>query len=451
MSRTRLLNRNGVRQQMLNASSMARPDITLTMDFDGVIIEAASEALSEERLDVWRGLPWGDTMDPQIAEQVAQSIEYIRNTGESSCFQVKQRFPSGRELAIEYTTVSLGKSAGFIAVGKNIQAISDLQSRLLLAQQARERDYWKIREMETRYRLLFDTTNEAVLSVRAADLHIVEANLAATNLFGLQPGVEFSPDLQPRDRLQFKSLLEKVRERGRAPGIVLHLGPAAESWSLRASLMNSDAGSFYLFHIAPIVVAAAAGERKGPLSADDLVQRLPEGFVVVDRRGAVLRANNAFLDLSQIGTESAALGQNMGRWLSQPGADFSVLLTLLRKHGSVRLMSTKLYGELGSTTDVEISAAGNKDLEPDYIGMLLRDVTTRSPPDPGAMPISELNGNGDISLEHLVRASTEAIERQSIAAALEKAAGNRTAAAKILRLSRQSLHTKLNKYDIKEN
>jgi transcriptional regulator PpsR len=435
---------------MINAS-MARPDITLTMDFDGVIMEAApSEALSDERLDVWRGLPWGDTVDPHIAEQVAQSIEYIRKTGASSCFQVKQRFPSGRELAIEYTTVSLGKSAGFIAVGKNIQAISDLQSRLLLAQQARERDYWKIREIETRYRLLFDATNEAVLSVRAADLHIVEANLAATNLLGLQPGAEFSPDLQPRDHLAFKNLLEKVRERGRAPGIVLHLGPAADPWSLRVSLMNSDAGTFYLFQIAPIVAAAAFSERKGPLSADDLVQRLPEGFVVVDRRGVVLRANNAFLDLSQIGTESATLGQNMRRWLSQPGADISVLLALVQKHGSVRLMSTKLCGELGSTADVEISAVGNKDSEPDYVGMLIRDVTARSRPEPGEIFVGEPNGDGDTSLEHLVRASTEAIERQSIAAALEKAAGNRTAAAKILGLSRQSLHTKLNKYDIRE-
>jgi hypothetical protein len=91
-------------------------------------------------------------------------------------------------------------------------------------------------------------------------------------------------------------------------------------------------------------------------------------------------------------------------------------------------MSTKLYGELGSTSDVEISAVGNKDSEPDCIGMLIRDVTARSRPEPGDIFVSERNGDGDASLEHLVRASTEAIERQSIATALEKAAGNRTAA-----------------------
>ena len=432
-------------------ASMARPDITLTMDFDGVIMEAVpSETLSDEKLEVWRGLPWRETVDPQIAQQVAQSIDYIRKMGASSCFQIKQRFPSGRELAIEYTTISLGKSAGFIAVGKNIQAISDLRSKLLLAQQARERDFWKIREMETRYRLLFDATNEAVLSVRAADLHIVDANLTATQLLGLQAGAEFLPDLQPKDRLSFRNLLEKVREHGRAPSIVLHLGPATEPWSLRASLMNSDAGSFYLFQITPIGSGPGV-EPKGPVSAEDFVRRLPEGFVVVDRHGAVQRANNAFLDLSQVGAEGAMLGQNMKRWLSQPGADISVLLALVRKHGSVRLMSTKMYGELGSAADVEISAVGNVDADPDYVGMLIRDVTARSRSAGEEIFVGEPNGDGEISLEHLVKASTEAIERQSIAAALERAAGNRTAAAKMLGLSRQSLHTKLNKYDIREN
>jgi transcriptional regulator PpsR len=433
-------------------SSMARPDITLTMDFDGVIMDVApSQTLADENLEVWRGLPWKDTLDPSVADEVAKSIERFRKSGAASCLQVKQKLPSGRELAIEYTTVSLGKSAGFVAVGKNIQTIADLELRLLLAQKARERDYWKIRDMETRFRLLFDATNEAVLSVRAVDLRIVEANLTATNLLGLQPGVEFLPDLQPRDRISFESLLDKVREQGRAPGIVLHLGPADDPWSLRASLMNSDAGSFFLFQLTPISAAAASSERKGVVLADEFVQRLPEGFVVVDRHGAVARANSAFLDLLQIGTESATRGRNIKRWLSQPGADISVLLELVRKHGSVRMMSTKIYGELGSTADVEISAVGDKNADPDYIGMLIRDVTARSRSASDDLSFSEPDREDDASLEHLIKVSTEAIERQRITAALEKSAGNRTMAAKLLGLSRQSLHTKLNKYYTREN
>jgi transcriptional regulator PpsR len=435
------------------SNGIARADITLTMDFEGVIRQAvSSEALSDEKLEVWQGVPWRDTIDPSIAKQVAQSIEDIRRTGVSSCFQVKQRFPSGREVPIEYTTISLGKSSGFIAVGRNIQTISDLQSRLALAQEARERDYWKIREMETRYRLLFDATNEAVLLVRVTNLQIVEANLNATNLLGLLPGSEIFSDLQPRDRKSFQTLLEKVREHGRAPGIVLHLGLEGGPWSLRASLVNSEAGSFYLFQMTSMGGSTPIAAPKHAPLTENLVLRLPEGFVVIDRDGAVQRANDAFLDLVQIGTESAVLGQNTKRWLSQPGADVSVLLSLVQRHGSVRLMSATMYGELGSSAEVEISAAGNQDEDPEYIGLLIRDVTSRLTTriDRSALSDADAETSGNMSLEHRVKEATESVERQSIAAALEKSNNNRTVAAKMLGLSRQSLHTKLNKYGLGE-
>ena len=55
-----------------------------------------------------------------------------------------------------YTTVLLGGHAGLLAIGKSLQAVAELQSRLITAQQTMERDYWKLRDVETKYRLLFD-------------------------------------------------------------------------------------------------------------------------------------------------------------------------------------------------------------------------------------------------------------------------------------------------------
>ena len=70
-----------------------------------------------------------------------------------------------------------------------------MQARLIAAQvaQTMERDYWKLREVETRYRLLFDASNEAVLLAHASNMRIVEANpwspSHALGLFGLhKPG-----------------------------------------------------------------------------------------------------------------------------------------------------------------------------------------------------------------------------------------------------------------------
>lgn len=126
-----------------------RPDITLAVDAEGVIRSAVSgETLADEALDRWRGLPWTDTVPSELVKEVARSIEDLRRGGKSSCFTINQKFPSGREILLEYTTVNLGKKAGFIAIGKSLQATAELQSRLALVQQEREHDYWKLREIE---------------------------------------------------------------------------------------------------------------------------------------------------------------------------------------------------------------------------------------------------------------------------------------------------------------
>ncbi len=105
-----------------------RPDITLTLDRDGVIRNVApSNSLESEAIEDWRGRPWGDTVPPELVERVAQAMEASRESGESLRFRVQQLLPSGRELPVEYTTVSLGKNAGFVAIGRNLQTVSDLQ------------------------------------------------------------------------------------------------------------------------------------------------------------------------------------------------------------------------------------------------------------------------------------------------------------------------------------
>ncbi len=428
-----------------------RPDITITLDRDGVIQNAvSSETLEEERLDDWRGRSWEETVDPAIGEAVLTMIEAMRHSGNSSCLQVRQRFPSGRELPIEYTTISLGKKGGFIAVGRSLQTIVDLQARLLAAQQAREHDYWKLREIETRYRLLFDAANEAAALVRATNLRVVEANVAASKQLGLVPGGEFFPDMSARDRKAFEGMLDKVREQGRAPGIAIHLEGSHTPWSLRATMMTTQSDAFYLFQMSSMGGGALAPERSAADSFEDIIQRLPDAFAIVDRDGIVRRANHTFLDLAQAGAESGVVGQKMKRWLSRPGADVSVILNMVQKHGSVRMMTTTLEGALGSLTEVEISAVGDKTSRPEFVGLLLRDVTTRAHGHGAARQSSAVPRAEKNSLEALVRASTEAIERATINEALERFRGNRTAAAKYLDLSRQTLHAKLKRYGFDE-
>jgi transcriptional regulator PpsR len=419
------------------------PDITLTLDADGVIRDAvASGELTAESLDPWRGLNFEATVTPASGQSVSRMIEAARRGGRSTSRQISQKLPSGRETPIEYTLVSLGSSRGFIAIGRNLQAVADLQARLAEAQQARERDYWKLRDVETRYRALLETSRDAVVLVRPANLRVVEANAEAIRALKLPPGAEFLPELSPKDRRALDSALATARTRGRAPSIVVHLGPDAP-WSLRATQISSESGQFYLFHLAPIGGVETTSEA-APLA--DVLQRFPEAFALIDRDGIVRRANYAFLDLAQLGGENAALGQNLNRWVSQPGADASVLLAIVQRQGSVKRMQATVEGDFGAATEVEISAVGNSADHPDFIGVFLRDAR-RGDAGLGAVPTTELKFP-DATLEEVLRASIESIERRSIEEAIGKSLGNRTAAARYLGISRQSLHTKLRKYRV---
>ena len=440
----------------MNGANAAQPDVTLLLDLNGIIKEVSlSHALADEGVDAWVGQPWVDTVADMGAEKVRRMVEDSRASRVSVFRQLTQRFPSGRELLMEYTTVRLGGKAGLLAIGKNLQAVAELQSRLVAAQQAMERDYWKLREIETRYRLLFDASNEAVLLLKASNLSIVEANPAAIRALGMSPtGREFIKELPPQEHEPFQAMLFRVREHGKAPGILVHLGQNREPWFVRASLMAAEPGHAYLLQLAPVKDTRLNSSRSDPVSLEDLFARWPDGFLALDLEGLILRTNQAFLDMIQVGAEASVIGQKLSRWLGRPGADLMVLLANIRTYGVVRLFSTSVHGELGTDTEVEISAISNNINDPRYIGVLIRDVGWRIP--------SSTNHNdrlgtslgmlteqiGKTSLQKLVKDTTGVVERHYIEAALKLTSGNRTASAELLGLSRQSLYAKLNRYGL---
>jgi transcriptional regulator PpsR len=286
-----------------------------------------------------------------------------------------------------------------------------------------------------------------VAVVNVSDLTVIEANHRAVSHFSLSPGAPFLPQLSDRDRRILENLLDKVREQGRAPGVAIQPAPTDGLWSLRASMMNAESGPVFICQLTQMRDAGAP--RKG-VSAASFIDRLPEGFVVVDKDGYVRAANGAFLELVQIGSEAAATQRKLTRWLSSPGADANVVIALIRKHGDLRRFQTSIEGELGQSVPVEITAVGDQADEPAYFGLLIRDVSHVSgarPPATGdeGFTIADFDNR---TLEAIVQMSTEVIERKAILRALELTGGNRTAAARHLGLSRQSLHAKLKKYGL---
>jgi transcriptional regulator PpsR len=439
----------------MNRVAISQPDITLVLDWEGVIKDASvSGAIAREGVEGWVGRQWTETVGATVADQLRRLVKDAREHGASAFLQVTQRFPSGLEVPIEYTTVRLGDQAGLIAVGKSVQAVQELQTRLVAAQQAREQDYWKLREIEMRSRLLFDISSEAVLIVSSSDLRIIEANPAAIRELGLAPGWDFVQEVAPRDRNAFRGLLARAREQGRTPGVLTHIGAAATPWLLRVSLMAREPEPVFLIQLAPAMPEPGrALPRAVPPRTDELLEALPDGFVVADAEGRVRRANRAFLDMVQCTSEATVLDEPLGRWLATPGKDAAQVMSTLRDHGEIRLFGTTLTGILGSESEVELSGTASSVGGPLAVGLLVRDIGRRARAgEPQGSLHAELGGVlrdiGRLPMPVLARNAAAAVERACIDQALRTANGNRTAAAEALGLSRQSLYAKLERYAI---
>ncbi|NCC28601.1 MAG: PAS domain-containing protein, partial [Gammaproteobacteria bacterium] len=247
-------------------TNLAQPDVTIFLDHAGVIRRAAlSPAIRGEALDAWVGRPWAETVESYGSESLQSLVDDARDSGVSAFRQVNQIFPSGLRLPIEYTAVRLGDDAGLVAIGRSLQAVTELQTRLVEAQQTMERDYWKLREVETRYRLLFGSSSDAVILLRVDSLAIQDVNPAASRALvgptgARRPlvGKDFSGELLDGERDLLHAMLRGLDDHGSAPGILLHLGAERAAWMVRASRLASETGSLYLLQLTATEAASTS-------------------------------------------------------------------------------------------------------------------------------------------------------------------------------------------------
>jgi transcriptional regulator PpsR len=254
------------------------------------------------------------------------------------------------------------------------------------------------------------------------------------------------------DRDQVQSMLLRVHEQGSAPAILVRLGEPGSQWMIRASLMAAEPDRTFLLQLTP-AGSPAAGSDAPEYSVEELIGRGPDGFVVIDAEGAIVRANRAFLNLVQVSAEGAIAGESLSRWLGRPGADLTVLLATLQRHGVVRLFTTTIHGGLGTDTEVELSAVGDGADPPRFFGVIVRHVGRRLSGAKNDSRLTSALGSladqiGNTTLRSLVKDTVSAVEQHYLEAALEITQGNRSAAASLLGLSRQSLYEKLNRYGL---
>jgi transcriptional regulator PpsR len=442
----------------------AAADVAMIIDQTGIIRDMAFNndefAQGLEGPRKWLGHPWVDTVTQESRAKVEKILDEAASGAEPRWRHINHVGPRGGSVVpVLYCAVRVDKPGFLVVFGRDLRSVSALQQQLLDAQQSMERDYSRLRHVETRYRLLFQISSEPVLIVDVASMRIMESNPAAGHLFGAigkrLVGRPFLTAFASEGAESVQALLAGVRATGRADSTRVRLVGSESDVVLSASLFRQDNATFFLVRLAPAYDDGTAHAL--PATAAmlmKLIEGAPDGFVITDLDGRILMANDAFLEMAQIANPEQAISESIERWLGRTGVDLSVLISNIRQRGSVSLFATTLRGEHGVLSNVEISAAAAVNGDTQCLGFTIRSVGQRvrsNLPAPRELPhsVEQLAGLvGRVSLKELVREATDLIERLAIEAALQLTGDNRASAAEILGLSRQSLYVKLRRYGL---
>ncbi|GAB4035191.1 MAG: transcriptional regulator PpsR [Rubrivivax sp.] len=434
-------------------------DLCLVVDARGVVrdLSLSGNDVPAEAAQGWVGRPLSAIVAADNRTKLQEMLQSAADEGPPRWRQINFLSETGPAQVLQCTAIQLHGDGLVLVVARSLLATAQLQQRLVQAQQAMERDYWQFRDAETRYRQLFHFTSEGVLVLDAETLKVLEVNPAACRLLELDDHALLGrplPECFGPEAGTVLSLLAGVRAAGHPAEALARLGVDRADVLLSASAYR-QAGASHLLVRMLRRDADASGHARGHAGWLELVQTTPDGLVLTDADGQVLAANGAFIELVQLAAEEQVRGQSLDRWLGRSGVDLSVLLSNLRQRGLVRLFATRLRGELGSMTEVEIAAVQISE-SPAMLGFTVRDVGRRLSASPRALQeiprsveqLTELVGR--VPMKDIVGETTDLIEQMCIEAALELTRGNRAAAAEMLGLSRQSLYVKLRRYGLKD-
>lgn len=438
----------------------ASADISLTLNRDGVIqsIAFGNPDLRSPSLESWVGKNWLDVVTSESRPKIQALLQDANETSLSRFRQINVPSPGSADLPLLCATLKVGSTGQIIALARDLREISLLQQRLVDAQQAIERDYTRLRQLETRYRVLFEMASEAVIVLDANTFKVIEANPRAADLLGDSvkklSGRLLMDYLTKGDRIQVQSLLSKVAYTSTVAELNTSILSGQEVYLSAAPFRNENQSLI-------LITLKRTGELidRDDSNAQSLViqalENAPDGFIVTNSAGKILTANQAFLRLIMSDKLEQILNEPLDRWLERSSVDLRVMLSNLHEKGSIKLFATSIRDSFGTLHPVEISAV-SVPYPHACLGFTIREVGSRirskiQPEESITRSSEELTQLvGRLPLKEIINETTDLIEQLCIKAALDLTRGNRVSASEMLGLSRQSLYIKLRKYNLSD-
>ena len=423
-------------------------DIALVLDADGVIqtVELGGDALAPS-MQEWTGRSWIDTATLETRRKIEQLLKEAVSTGVSRRREVNHPSSSGTDFfPIAWAAIRLGEQGRVLAVGRDLRAITAIQQRFVEAQQRLERDYWKGRQAEARYRTLFHVATDAVFVLDAATLTIVEANSAAAQLLNAPleslAGAPFTAHIDPSSRPAIDELLAQARSSGSPAEVRSRLAGRSLMVNISATPLRSPESMLLMVRAHAVDSQEAAPDH---LRLANLVERLPDAVVIADSSGRVRMANPAFIRLAAARDEASLLGRMLADWVA-PVEGLGAVLSAARQGGIVPSFSATT----SAGTLVECTAVLLPDGDQECIGFTIRrseEAATAGNALAALVDVLTVQ-MGTLDLPNLMREIAEHAERHFVRTALDRSAGRTSEAARLLGITENALQAGLQRLNI---
>ena len=444
-------------------------DIALVIDDAGVIQNVAlgAEPLAEGA-QAWVGRAWADTVTGETRRKVELLLTEARAGRVTQRREVNHATDGGHDIPVAYAAVRLGANGPVLAVGRDLRAVSAIQQRFVEAQQAMERDYWRRRQAEARYRMLFQVATDGVLVIDAERHTVLEANRAAAELFH-----RVSPDwgqqallagISSVSRAAVEALFLTARTTGRPGEIRAWLAgdgrsSAPQAADLSATPFSVDGVQQLLVRVRSVDASDEPGAASMRLA--NFVDRTPDAVAITDAQGRVLMANAAFdalcRDLSGGSAPALAVGHALLSLLGDGQGRLPDVLALAHRQGIVAQRPCVLSVADAPAIEVEVSVAVLAEGDQECLGMTLRRVDQRQASLP--VPVRELapaighlaSQVGLVSLPELLRETSDLAERHLLEVAVNRSPGDLNQAAALLGIQPNELWVRLRHHGLADD
>ena len=444
----------------LSHIAQASADISFVLDDSGSIQDVYShkQSLIKRIPDDLIGKKWLEVVEPDSKKKVQYLLDDANRDSISKFRQINLSSNSkDTSLPIMCASIKVPSNQKIIVIGRDLAEISQLQQDLVSAQKKISQDHLKINQLEERFRSIFEIGTESIMILQADDGYpIVEMNgnaikqlLIAKNHY---IGKSFL-SLLPADELSKVSrFFQEMQEIGESRDLNTSF-VGDKKIRISASSFISSGKPHLLLNLKPLDPNQADSILESDSLTVKAIENNPYGFVVCTPEGLILKANKAFIKLSNAKGEQELIGSSIKSYLGSETLDFDRMMQSLKGKASAQSCISSISSNSGSFKLVDISAVSVA-YPRACIGMIFRQMDSRENKgkriDKKLVRSSEELSMlvGKVPLKDILTETTDLIEELCIKAALDLSNDNRVSASEILGLSRQSLYIKLRKYGL---